>query len=293
MRKFLFFFIFLWTEFAYSVNFEPFFVKGAVIKTAQQDFPNMSIFDDAILGICGNWGAVPSAGTFFSVISSLKYVSVVDEIYQNLDGGIISFSTSLGNFIKEMTEVFFSEGQNGDRISFFINYFCGSFDKNNDLSEGLHFIGRYYEANRKWAGIDWKNHSTDCEFFIRPPIYSFPMLYFDKKKKIIKNTCKGGYFKEPAYVAIIDSLRAYKHYYYSNQYSEEEYSCFLEKYSEKYNAMYWKKFLFREKKIVSALIPNIIEDKACREQNKSICNLCIELDKRKDYDATATEHQNN
>lgn len=255
-----------------NAKLEPFFVDGADFNVLQRKFPRLSVFDEAILGVCGNLGSVPSVDMLHSMLQSGHYSPVLSEIYRLVDSQITVPLSSLDDFVREMSGIL-SPALSGNN-SFFLNTFCGNMQKTNKPMDGLAFIGRYYEANRKWAGIDLENHDPGCAKVVQPPVYNFPAVLAAGDKDVIK-ICRIGYVDESAMKIISDAILVYKSYYHDNRPKDADYTCYLENYSSKYAARYWKKFLFSGGNLVLMQVLADKEATNCHANRSASCPRCI------------------
>ncbi|XGA08748.1 MAG: EndoU domain-containing protein [Wolbachia endosymbiont of Xenopsylla cheopis] len=164
-------------------KFNPFFKTiGCENCEFLPPIPKLNAFDEAMLEVCGNWGNVPRNSNFISVLSNNKYQDEFDSIYNELNHQVITPNADTETFKKELAMVWF--GHNAFR-----HVFCG--EPNRSKLGGMHFVGRYLEAQEKgWAGIT-ENKSCPKEE-IEHPIYTLGVDFLNPEKKV-KTKCQGGY----------------------------------------------------------------------------------------------------
>ncbi|WP_341811460.1 EndoU domain-containing protein [Wolbachia endosymbiont (group A) of Oxytorus armatus] len=82
----------------------------------------------------------------------------------------------------ELANIWFTNSGSEKETIGFGHIFCG---EPNDKLGGMHFVGRYVEAQEdKWAGAIWNDKSLCNKSDIKPPVYTFGMKYLGKDGEV-------------------------------------------------------------------------------------------------------------
>nr|WP_265043497.1 EndoU domain-containing protein [Wolbachia endosymbiont (group A) of Scambus nigricans] len=82
----------------------------------------------------------------------------------------------------ELANIWFTNSGSEKETIGFVHIFCG---EPNDKLGGMHFVGRYVEAQEdKWAGAIWNDKSLCNKSDIKPPVYTFGMKYLGKDGEV-------------------------------------------------------------------------------------------------------------
>lgn len=188
-----------------KVNFEPFFSSQPGYIPL---FPELTDFDRGVLKVCGDWGAHPDKEDFKILLSCPQHQEVVKGIYDKLDHQVITPDADLELFKDELANIWFTNSGSEKETIGFGHIFCG---EPNDKLGGMHFVGRYVEAQEdKWAGAIWNDKSLCNKSDIKPPVYTFGMKYLGKDGEV-KVKCPNGYaYNLHADDILISATKAFK-----------------------------------------------------------------------------------
>ncbi|WP_395463602.1 EndoU domain-containing protein [Wolbachia endosymbiont of Cantharis cryptica] len=185
---------------------EPRFAK--FFRTEKSDpphlppLPELNRFDRGILKVCGDWGSPPTRKAFKKFLN--RHPEVLEKIYNELNRQIITRNADLETFKEEFIDIWF-------RNRGFVHIFCGEPDGHLQWTGlgGMHFIGRYVEAQEKgWAGAIWDDKICDKNE-IRHPVYTIGILYKNTEGEI-KKKCPGGFDYSDAETIFIEATKAFK-----------------------------------------------------------------------------------
>ncbi|MDN5248439.1 MAG: EndoU domain-containing protein [Wolbachia endosymbiont of Tyrophagus putrescentiae] len=182
-------------------KFNKFFKTESFDPDYLAPFPKLSEFDREVLKVCGDWGSKPTREDFKKFLDDPKNKKDVQDIYEGLDKQVITPNADLETFKKEFLDVWF--GNRG-----FVHTFCGEPDGHKQWTSlgGMHFIGRYLEAQEKgWAGL-WDGCDKKE---IRPPVWTIGIRYKNTKGEI-KEKCPGGFDYSSAKEILIYATKACK-----------------------------------------------------------------------------------
>ncbi|MFV9921423.1 MAG: EndoU domain-containing protein [Anaplasma ovis] len=141
-----------------NAGFNPFFKTEADDMCKLPHAPQMRKFDEAILGMCGDWGYIPSERDFLNVLDGSYATGAAQRIYDELNHEVFTADADFALFKEELAELWF--GGNGAA-----NVFCGV--PSSEELRGMHFYGRYLEAqDKQWAGrnYDGLENADDWDF---------------------------------------------------------------------------------------------------------------------------------
>ena len=176
-----------------QIDFEPFFRTDDSDPDFIPPFPELTDFDRGMLKVCGDWGSYPDEEDFRILLDCPNHQKIVEEIYDKLDHQVITPNANLELFKDELTKIWLTSIDNnyeGAHRTGFRHIFCGEPGK--DKLGGMHFIGRYVEAQEnKWAGAIWDN-SICNKLDIKQPIFTLGIQYLNYDRTV-KVKCPGGY----------------------------------------------------------------------------------------------------
>lgn len=202
-------FVFYYKQSQVDIEFEPFFRTNSQEPEYIPPFPELTDFDQGVLRVCGEWGEYPDEESFRILLDCPQHQETVKKIYDELDHQIIKAEASLEVFKDELTHIWFTNSGREKETTGFGHIFCGEVGKSN--LGGMHFMGRYVEAQeKKWAGAIWNNSSLCNEVDINPPVYTFGVQYLNKDGKV-KVKCPNGYvYNLHADDILISATKAFK-----------------------------------------------------------------------------------
>ncbi|GHM58352.1 MAG: hypothetical protein sL5_05050 [Candidatus Mesenet longicola] len=166
--------------------------------------PILNKFDKGILRICGDWGSTPTKQDLQKFLDDPDHKDDMDDIYTQLNKEIKTPNATLEKFKEEFVELWF---QNRG----FIHIFCGEPDGYKQWTGlgGMHFAGRYLEAQEKgWAGAIWDNKICDKNE-IKNPVYTIGIRYKNTKGEV-REKCPGGFDYLSAKDIFIKATKAWK-----------------------------------------------------------------------------------
>ncbi|WP_262406042.1 hypothetical protein [Anaplasma marginale] len=120
--------------------------------------PQIHGFDEAIIGMCGNWGYAPNKRDFLDMLENSSAAEVAQRIYDGLSHEVFATDADLVLFKEELAELW--SGGNGAASAF-----CGV--PSSEEPRGMHFYGRYVEAqDKQWVerNYDGLENADDWDF---------------------------------------------------------------------------------------------------------------------------------
>jgi hypothetical protein len=168
-------------------EFEPFFnERRESVPDPTPPPPILSVFEEGILSICGDWGAPVRREGFLALIRKpSEEMDVLRAVMPRLSDS-------------DLTEIWFKRDG-------FRHVFCG--EPEGDKLGGLHWVGRYLQAQEKgWAGIMEPGACRASE--ITPPVYTIG-THYRRGDGGIGAKCPGGYaYSEAAVDILIETTEA-------------------------------------------------------------------------------------
>ena len=126
--------------------------------------PDLSPFDRDVLQVCGNFGDRAHARDFQALLTANP--AVLQAIKQAVNGEIFAGRNTDGEFLADLTEIWFKRGG-------FEHVFCGNI--HNGELKGMHYVGRYLQLQEQ--GLAGKlPHNQQQEETIEGVVYTLGVL---------------------------------------------------------------------------------------------------------------------
>lgn len=161
--------------------------------------PTLTAFDEGVLTLCGPWDSAPRAEAFETTILTV-FPDQLAAVQKAVGGGLKTPNATPAIFAKELTEAWFENKA-------FKHIFCG--DPNKRALGGLHFQGRYLQAQRAgWAGL---LEGTQCaKSEAKAPVYSIGVSYLTPDGEAEKACPKSYSTAESALDILTNATKALK-----------------------------------------------------------------------------------
>jgi Bacterial EndoU nuclease len=161
-------------------GFLPFFDEDDRPNDPTPRPPRLGSFDQAMLKVCGNWGARPLQTDFRTMLDEPALAGDVGRILQALGASVLGPPREPKRFKDELATAWFAEDG-------FRHIFCG--EPSGGTIGGLHFHGRYLQMQQEgWGGMATRCDNTE----IAPPIYTFGVSYRGPRGQR-RTACPKGY----------------------------------------------------------------------------------------------------
>jgi hypothetical protein len=181
-----------------STSLEPFFRPDGALDSPTPPAPRLNAFDQAMLKVCGGWGARPTREAFRTALDEAALSEDLRRIYDALDGRILGPRREPAGFKDELASIWFDEDG-------FRHIFCG--EPSGRTIGGLHFAGRYLQMQEQgWGGLAARCASSE----IVPPIYTLG-VQFRIPRGGLRSACPKGYaLNLDASEILIEATKAFR-----------------------------------------------------------------------------------